>query len=738
MTTVELWTDLACNSGAPVGELIVVAGQYSDQLDNTDAISLTIQHDARVAVELRYVLRVTDGGGVVREYRIQARGRTLANGQRTVKGISVLADLAASGLVRTVTGGATTYDIGGRYTPTEFVDTFVLANLSADGLSWLARGTIDFTAYETITAPNTGWTRLEWLRQIANKTGGELRLRRNGSTSYLIDLVTQVGSAAAAVPIALGKNLLALQEDIDDGELATAITVQGSTETGATAPASIGENAWVLGTIPGSGYWIPLTDPGGGAGPVAFASQFGTAAGSQAAYLLRSDGGTTQITDSRITPDNAVLVAAATGLTAGHHVQLVADASATRLTELRAPGVKRLHRVDTLADARGERNLLRNGLLLNWTDAFTPQLWTAQGGTMEVGEYRRAELATHSGIVVNGAHSAGAGGIAFRNAPANARFYSNEYFVVGAAPYRVGNIVAEANGSGAGSIVFASGTLPSPLADGDPITFFGAEPTRPSPSGYPTERDANNLMRMLSAGGGAAPPSATQVRMQSEAFTVKYLAGELAQLNASAACTCVNGTGATVGNLDSGPAITESLAAAVTRILPGMMIRNQTGPARLAWSAMAASLAAGATRHETITCSATLSADTTVDVCLLGTATSLFSAFRWVTLWLGPTSGVEPYPGSWGNRLWQRGNRALLARTLGSRQLRVSLVDLSAAAGYSITREQLVLGGTIPLEDLGVSVRSVGIVYSVENPLDVDVLLDSRPTRLTTFLAERL
>jgi len=736
---VELWSDWSCVSGAvAIGALLVLSGTYSDQLDNSDALTATIQSDARVPVTIRSVVRVTDALGVVREYRVKSIGTTLVDDQQTIRGLSPYADLNTLGLVRSTTGGVTSYAVGGRYTATEFVDTFVLANLAADSASWLERGTVDPTALETITAPEEGWTRSEWLRQLADRYGVELRLRRNGSTNYLIDLLTAVGSSAADVPVAMGKNLLAAQNDADDGELCTAITVLGAIEDGATVPADIGDNAWELGTIPGSApYWIPLTDPAGGAGPVAFASQFGAASGSQGAYLLRSDAGTTQITDSRTTPDNAVLVAATTGLTAGHHVQIVADSSAARLTELCAPNVSRLHRSDRVATLRGERNLLRNMLFLDWADVFTPALWAAQGGTLNVGEYPRDTPATLSSIVTNGVQSAGAAGINFRGAPANARFYSGEYLVAGAAPYRVGNVVAVADGAGVGSIVFATGTLPAPIADGQPITFLGQAPKRPT--SFPTERDANNLMRLLNNGSSTMPPSATSLRMQSEAFTVKFIAGPLAQLNAAVAFTMHNGSGAAVGNLDAGAAITEDPALVVTRRLPGVMLRNNSTASRLVYGICTRQIANDTTQEETATCSATLTADTTIDVCVLpGASDTIFNGSRWGSVWLGPTTSVPPYPGSWANLLWQRGNRALVARALGSRQIQCSLRDLSVAAGFSITRESVTLGGTVTLEDIGLTVRILAITYSLTDPGNVLLTLDAQPTRLTRFLAERV
>lgn len=719
--TCELWTDWPCVTGASrIGELTVISGTYSDAIDQSDALSLTVNYDARVAPALRYVVMITDTIGVVRGYRISRIGRTHVDSQRTLRGLPAIADLATLGLVRTISGGLANFAVGGRYTPTEFLDNIILTNLSADGGSHWARGTVDPTGYETLTAPAAGWSHLEWLRALRDKTGAELRTRFNGVTSIYIDLITRIGAGAVDVPVAFGKQLLSVQDDQNDGELATAITVLGTTEPGATAPAGIGENAWVIGTATGAGpYWIPLTDPGGSAGPVAFAAQFGTAPGSQAAYLLRQDGGTTQITDSRVTPDTAVQVAATTGLVAGEHVQLVADSSGTRLTELRAPNVKRLHRVDT-GGQRGERNMLRNGLFLNWTDAFTPELWTEQGGTFRVGEYSRDLPSTISGVVVNGAHSAGAGGINFRGAVPNSRFFYNEYLVVGGAAFRVSNTVANVDGAGEGSVVFLSGTLPSPVADGATITWLGQDPVRPV--SFPTERDANNLMRLLANSGGSTTASA--LRMQSESITVKYVAGPLAQLNAAAAFTMANGT---AGTWDL--AVTPG---------PGIMLRNSTGPAVLAVQYASGTVPVSSTVHQTVSVSATLNADTTVTVCLLGASGTYFNAVRWATHWLGPSTDVPPFPGSWGNGNWQRGNRALVARALSVHQLSVTLHDLSLAAGYSITREMITLGGTITLTDLGLTVRVVSISYPINDRGQIVVTLDSRPTPLVRFLAERI
>jgi len=734
----ELWSDWPGAAGAVrYGVLDVVSGSFSEALDNSDAMTMSVRPDARVPVTLHTVVLIAGAGHPLRGFRVTAVDESIALETQTVRGLSAFADLNTHGLARDVTNGLTTFDVGGRYTPTEFVTDRVVGALAADGFSYWSVGTIDPTAMETITAPVSGWSASQWLRQLADRSGAEPRVRLASATNLAVDLSTRVGASAADVVVSLGKNLLSLFTARSSTDLASAVTVLGDVVDGTTRPASIAENAWTLGAIPGSApYWIPVTDPAGGAAPIAFDDQ---CAG---LYLLRSDGGTTAIVNTRAS-DSAVLVAATTGLTAGHHVQFVADASATRLVELTTPNVPRLHRTDALSGARGERNLLRNALFLNWTNEFTPELWTAQGGTLNVGEYPRAEPATFTGITTSGSTAAGAAGIALAGFQPGERLYLGEQFViagktVGGGNPRVGNVVAIANGSGVVSVAFASGTLDALTAAGTGVTMFAAEPKRPT--AFPTERDTNDVLRLLNNGSATWPPSATSVRLQSEAFTVKYVPGDLAQLNVACAFTMHNGSGATLGNLDAGATITDDVAAVATRVLPAVMLRNNTTAARLAYGVCATRVANNETSHQVATCSAVLTADTTIDVCILPAtgAQSLWNGARYITVSQGTAVDVPPYPGSWANRLWQRSNRILVGRSLDARQLRITLRDLSRVAGYSVTREMLTLGGSILLEDLNVRVRVVSITFDLLDADNTTVLLDSRPTKLLTYLAERL
>lgn len=741
----ERWSDWACAGGVSTGALVVLEGSFGDALDNTDACQLTYIHDPRVAVGLRDVIRITDGTGTVREYRVQSLTKTLADGRRTLHGISPLADLTTAGLVRTLSGGVAYYNVGAILTPTQIIDTYVLANLAADGITWLARGTVSSTTVVTLTAPTGGWTRLEWLRQLANLSGTELRLRRNGETQYLIDLVTAVGSSAAAVRVALGKNLTDLQASTDDGDLATAVTVQGTVLAGTTVPAGIGENAWTIGTISGAGpYWVPLSDPAGGAAPIAFASQFGTATGSQAAYLLTNSATTVQITDSRITPDYAVSVAATAGLTAGDLVQLVADSSATRLNELRSPNVSRLHRVDTGASTiGGSRNLLRNGEFATWTNTTTLGTWYNPAAG-RIAEYPRSLPTTETAMVCDGAATFGASSFTFRGVTPGRRFYRREQLSIGGQINYVADYIVVADETGRGTINLIS-TINPGAADGAAVTWylinqsgFTNMPSRPA--SFPNENGNASVVRLQLNSNVGVPADNFNYGIASAVTTVKYVAGALATLNVAAGITV--GVGTLVGTVGS-PTTLNPLWLPTLQLLQGS--NNTVAGTVRGTASVGSALNPLSTNHITLSTSTLLSADGTYFARVtagyvedFGNYRHSWQGVRWVTLWLGPATGQSTGDAPAGNQLWQRGNRALAARSLSAQQLKVSFRDLSAASGYSLTREQLTLGGSIVLDDLGVTVRVVALTYNAIDPADVQVLLDSRPTRLVKFLAETL
>lgn len=713
IVSVTLWDDLECAGGVRLGDLRVVRGTASMHLDSSDACSLLVDVDGRVIegangqATVRTVVRLEDGLGTVVEYRMSQLGHTLRTNQWTLQAVSPLLDLASAGVVRSVVGGVTTFGVGGTYTPSDFIDTIILSDLATDGLTWLSRGTIDPTAPVTLFAADTGSTRLDLLRQLADLTGSELRLRRVGSTGYAIDL-TPVGTTATPLHIAMGKNLVDFQQDFDDADGASAVTVLGATASGWDGPATMAENAWTLGTIPGSApYWIPLTDPGGGAGPVGFAGQLLGSA------LLLNDGTTLTITDSRTTPDNAVEVAAPTGLTAGDRVQIVAGGSAQRIVTLTTPGVRRVHRVDTGAASRlrGEANLVANGTFATWASDDLPTGF----GTTNGRRYPRTTPTTLTMTVASNAPDLTVVNIS--GGTPNARTFLHDYWVVSGSISttikQIGAVNLDGSGAGVFSFQTLGGSTALALVAGDTLTLSATTQLRPT--AFPDDGFTTDVIRLDSTGAGVRGPS----------WRIKYLAG-MGTLNAAAWVTEINKSGGDI--------------LAVNCM--SLDIRDMAGPSTLVTANASADLTNGSMRSDVLSATYTLSGDLTVAarVNAIGVP-SVGSYCRAIMLWLSPQPAEVPpaVDGSWGNALWQRANRVLLGRAATVSQLRVTMRDLSAAAGYSITREQLVLGGDVVLDDLGITVRLIGMTVPIVGDLtDVQVLLDSRPTSLVQFLAERV
>lgn len=593
--------------------------------------------------------------------------------------------LATRGLIREqpIANGPFVYSVDpGRRSPTDHLTRYVFTNLSADGLTGWAIGTIDYTAPVTL-GTLTRARRGAVLDQLETQTGYTFvpRLVYSGSTltGVALDLLEDPASALETRLMEVGGAITSLTQT---QELTNAPTV-AIPFTASGGP--LEHPAFEIGAVTGAGpYWVTLLDPEGGPAVVREDDQF------VGAYLLNSAGTTHQITDSRAS-DSAVSVASNSGLSAGGIVSIVTDTAGRPLTEITSPSGLASSRGRVVADVgtqavHAKNNWCPNPLFLRFADVFTPEDWADEGGTFNVGEYPRDTPATVTGVLTNGVQSAGAGGVTFKNAPANARFYSNEYLVVASAPFRVGNNVAVADGSGNGSIVFASGTLAAPVADGQPITFLGAEPTRPT--SFPDEPVTTNVMRLLTNSADTAiPPTASALRMQSSPVTIKYAAGwETLRLTAD---FTIVGSNTTLGNTDAGAAITDDITTATTRGLPAVMLVDPAGPTRLAYAICPTSVDAAELSHQQVSCTYTLSTDKTVAVALLSSNLGMWQGCRGVALELRADTETEaPYQFSGSNQLFHRAQDVLAQRTTAGRY-RITGVDLRALL---MDGEPLVMG----------------------------------------------
>lgn len=741
----ELWSDWECKNGVPIGALRIRQGTYGYALDNTDNCALEVFTDPRVVPSVRDVIRLTEQAtGTVIEYRIQSIERPNHGKTRTLKGLSPFADLGSSGWVR-INGAYPTYNLGGLMTPTEMLTTIVFTNLAEDELDWWSIGTVDIDAVRFLRSDlegAEGWSHAQWIRAMEETYAGEARHRRNGGSGYYLDFLSRVGSTATPMRIVDGKNLIDLQEVQDDGELATAIQVT-TLATGGGGYFGIGENAWVLGTIPGSApYWIPLTDfDTTAAAPIVFDDQVNDY------YLLTKTGTLVQITDSRAS-DSAVLVAATTGLTAGDLVQIVKNSSAHRLTELRNPSAKRLFRVDAGRSAYSGRNLIRNGDFASFS-GLVPSYWTV-GTNLTANKYPRASATTYTLTGGNGGVSSTT--VTITAGPANHIIYEGEWVRWGGTDRLIG-ATTQLDGSGAGTITMFTAVA---VTNGTTITE-GATWRNLRNTAFPDAVSANPSGNILWLTGGLRGASQGDTSglgtyassganaITSPEFTVKYVAGLTDFLTAYS--TWSIRTAIDLYNRDVSNIETQNIADTVYRNLPAMMLGTgaSTQLARALWTAP---VLANSEAHAALSCAYALTADQAFRVQCFPTVSKTTSSvdpdpsciLREVVVGVGVNESVESQVGDSPNANinWHRTNRALLARQLTVRNVRVTFADLSRLAGYSITRENVVLGGDVELARIGLTARVVAIVFDIRNPANTQVIIDSRPTRLIKFLSERL
>ena len=237
---IEVWTDLACASGARVavfGPDALLSATLTESLTGAEGCAITVPATMPGVSELveRRVLRVlfsapdgTVDTAATREYRIAEVNDGGDGSPISVRGDVPLLDLArAVYWVHDAQGRAGLTITAAQMTASEAIDAYVLPACDDAGLTFVERGTVDST--EPFDVSGDWSSALELLRWLADRsqTGQELRLRRNGDTDYRIDLVASVGSSAAVVYVETAKNLTSLQRRRDTLQMVTRCLPQG-------------------------------------------------------------------------------------------------------------------------------------------------------------------------------------------------------------------------------------------------------------------------------------------------------------------------------------------------------------------------------------------------------------------------------------------------------------------------------------------------------------------------------
>lgn len=375
---VDVYTAYACKSGTRLGGFqSVQVAETSEDLSGEDFLTVSCPQDDAAVTHLvqRRVLRVIMDDASFTEWRIQEIDNQLSESGNvvTVKAVSPLLDLLDAGLIsETSATGVVSFDIGlAQVSVTEVIDNYIITGLPTE-YDCFARGTIDPTQLFDVSWSRS--TRLGLLRQLgdaardsATLQPAEIRIRRNGTTNYLIDVLTQIGSDQAVADLRTQKNILRHRRTQDAAEMCTVILPFG------VDGATIGRAAWKLDNA--SGLTYEITDPEGGQSPVLEDDQL------NGMYVV-PDGSAAliAITDSAAGSPATVTLASSTGITEGSAYELRADSSGTLNTELVSPsrvaapptGFGRKVRTIDRPDLHGFRNLVANPWFRDWAVAGDP------------------------------------------------------------------------------------------------------------------------------------------------------------------------------------------------------------------------------------------------------------------------------------------------------------------------------------------------------------------------------
>lgn len=279
-------------------------------------------------------------------------------------------------VTRTEADGTVVHDFEAlQLTPAEHINSFILPSLTAEGFSWIALGTIDATLPVDMIYD---WdTPLAALKRLAEISGTELRLRRNGTTNYLIDLLNEINGTADTVDIRLRKNLAGIVRHRESLEQMNRVYPKGIEIDGISA--TIARARWKVTGVSGSD--VTLEDPAGGDGPAQLADQL------NGRYLRKVDGSLVEITDTVVASATVttLTLASVTGITADDLVEIALNSAGDDLTWLEAPAEKAAYGLRAAVierpDIADTNNLVANPDLRDWAGAATdpPDSWTKIG-----------------------------------------------------------------------------------------------------------------------------------------------------------------------------------------------------------------------------------------------------------------------------------------------------------------------------------------------------------------------
>lgn len=374
-TIIEHWDAKQSDGGSPVDRIgygDILAGTILDRaLDGTGGVTLVVPFTSP-AVEglvMRQILRIEDPVDGTFEFRINRIDRQESSDSAavtvTVGAAPVLLDLADTGYVFDFSLVVHDYNLGElTLTPIQWIDTWVLGSLVHLGITNYARGTVDYSDLVTMTVNNQ--TPLGVLRLLETETGGELRLRHNGATSELIDLIDGIGSTANVPLLSVPSKLTKLEDSQRQQNMASVvIPIRGVAEDAVVAQSI---DQFVARVTAVGGSTIDIEDPESAADLIGTDDEFNTW------YAVRPDtGALVDITDSAVV--NQRLTMAVTGFAVDDIIEFRNDAGGDRITEVpHATGLTTFGRrvIHLMREDVGGRNYVLNPWHTDWADADYP------------------------------------------------------------------------------------------------------------------------------------------------------------------------------------------------------------------------------------------------------------------------------------------------------------------------------------------------------------------------------
>jgi hypothetical protein len=715
-TILQLWTAPSCQAGAvALGALRPVSAQVAESTSAAPSLRLVVTADTATAASVQ-------DGTCVREL-------SPARGERWWFVASTTDSDGDAGLVTmqcgplrqllTMRGLVRDDDVfrftPGRRTVADLLDTYVLTNLTADGLPWLSRGTIDVDGDIDI-GTLTRTTRAAVLTEIEKASGASAVLRGlyTGTTltGFAIDVLRDPAASRPVLPLAVGPQLAGLTRTREAIRAATVVLPFDTQDRPLEQP------VWRIASITGAGpAWLTLRDP---LAEASDATRWPIREDDQlVGALIRQEVGTTsEITDSRAI-DSAVQVTTLGTLAVGQWVTITATDGGP-VTEVESPSgvLSARGRLVGQANAKerdARRNQARNGALSEWTGLTTCVGWTADN--VDPSRYPRNSLTSIAGATAERRTLSGSVylDITVAGAPPNFVFLKGEWLSY-QGETQVG-VTTQMDSSGGGVLpllvprqIFTAGFTALALRG-------TARPRRPA--ALPddgTAADAPVAFLYEQSNNFAYPPTGTTHSLISPAVSVLPY-GDRDTVWGETAWTYVTGTTAQAQNLDASSNPTNDAALVTQRNYPAMALLKAGTVASHAL--VTPNIPAGATGNAVLSCSTQLTAATSMTLAAYPGSFACFSFLRYASMWLDTAAGtglMGRQASSGSNVLWHYAQDVLGGLAAGVRYVvrGAALAALEQEFGAVALGQQVRLRA--PRLNVAVTVRVVKLDYDLSRP----------------------